>query len=137
ILQYRFDNAIALSRQCIDEFPQAAICFETLGEARSFAMVREDKLLKVRRSEEDWLHAVELDSDNVRARIQLIRYYRLVPWILGGSKRSWLWRRVHRTRHDDRDEDDLGESLHHPSPDSRLQSCEKWLVSHFSTHIAV
>ncbi len=92
ILQYRFDNAIALSRQCIDEFPQAAICSETLGEARSFAMVREDKLMKqvklARRSRDDWLHAVELDSDNVRARIQLIRYYRLVPWILGGSKRK-------------------------------------------------
>lgn len=92
ILQYRFDDAIELSRQCIDEFPQAAICFETLGEARSFAMVREDKLLKqvklARRSADDWLHAVELDSTNVRARIQLIRYYRLVPWILGGSKRK-------------------------------------------------
>ncbi|MEJ2133379.1 MAG: tetratricopeptide repeat protein, partial [Gammaproteobacteria bacterium] len=92
ILEYRFDDAMTISQRCIDQFPTASICFETLGEARSFAMVREDKIFKqvklMHRSVDDWLHAVELDPKNVRARILLIRYYRIAPWILGGSKRK-------------------------------------------------
>ena len=92
ILQYRFGHALDLSRQCIEQFPQSAICFESLGEARSLGLVREDRMLRqiklANRAVDDWLHAVELDPDNIRARIQLIRYYRLAPWILGGSKRK-------------------------------------------------
>lgn len=91
-LNYRFDQGMKVSRQCIERFPEAALCFESLGEARALGLVREDRLLKqiriARDSRGDLLHAVALDPNDIRARIQLIRFYAMAPFIIGGSERK-------------------------------------------------
>jgi tetratricopeptide (TPR) repeat protein len=74
----------------VAQFSRAAICHEAKGEADLIGLVLQGGILSkvgaARRARKALEQAVKLDDHNVRARLLLVRFYTLAPWILGGSK---------------------------------------------------
>lgn len=90
VVQGKLDVARKVADACLDQFAQEAICHEASGETDLIGLVLQGGILKkigaARNARKALEQAVELDNQNVRARLLLVRFYTLAPWILGGSK---------------------------------------------------
>ena len=83
-------QARQLAGRCTRSHPQHAVCYEAAGEAALIQLIVDGGVLKkigaARGARKSLEKAVELDPDNLRARVLLVRFYSLAPWLLGGSK---------------------------------------------------
>lgn len=83
--------ALDLASRCLKVAAQASICHEVRGEAISLELLDSGLLQQyglARQARSAWERAVELDPNNLRARLLLLRYYRQAPWIAGGSRKK-------------------------------------------------
>ena len=84
-------HALDLASRCLEVAIAESICHEVWGEASSLELLDGglfEQYRLARQAKAAWERAVDLDPDNLRARMLLLRYYRQAPWIAGGSKRK-------------------------------------------------
>ncbi len=88
----QMEAAQAIAGECVQRFPESSLCHEALGEATILEVLMGGNVLEllsaVRTTRKAWERAIELDPDNTRASLLLLRFYRQVPWIAGGSTRK-------------------------------------------------
>ncbi len=89
---YRADTGQRLAQRCLELYPRSSRCHEVAGEAFAILLAQESDTFKqmsqASRAKRSWQEAVELDPHNMRAHLMLMRYYRLAPMLIGGSKRA-------------------------------------------------
>ena len=92
VVQGQLKAARTHSQRCQQNFPKHSICHEARGETELVGLILERGVLSkfgiARRARKTLERAVELDSQNMRARLLLVRFYSLAPWIVGGSKKQ-------------------------------------------------
>jgi tetratricopeptide (TPR) repeat protein len=87
----KYDVAITLAKQCIRSHPQNGACHEALGNGLSVSAEQNglmegiSSLGTIRSSFEK---AIELDPNNVNAKVSLMTFYLEVPGLLGGSRKK-------------------------------------------------
>lgn len=90
IMQGELDAALKLTDACVDQFPRSARCYEAKGEAELIRLIVKGgifgKIGAARGARKALETAVELDPANLRARLLLVRFHTLAPWLLGGRK---------------------------------------------------
>jgi predicted Zn-dependent protease len=90
ILQGQLETASSVATKCQQQFPRETLCYEVKGEAELVKLLLQGGVLRkigaARSARKALERAVEYDAENMRARILLVRYYTLAPWLLGGSK---------------------------------------------------
>ena len=90
VVRGQLDQGKSLAERCRDAFSDNSLCYEASGETDLIRLILEGGILSkigsARRAKKSLQRAVELDPENLRARLLLVRYYVLAPWILGGSK---------------------------------------------------
>lgn len=92
ILRGDLVDAGETAASCIARWPESSLCHEAKGEWSMVRLVVEGNVFKQlgssRTARRHLERAVELDPDNLRARVLLVRFYSLAPWIAGGSTRK-------------------------------------------------
>ncbi len=90
VLQGQLETASNAATACQQQFPREALCHEAKGEAELVKLLLHGGILRkigaARSARKALERAVEYDAKNMRARILLVRFYTLAPWLLGGSK---------------------------------------------------
>lgn len=90
VLQGQLEAASSAASACQEKFPREALCYEARGETELVKLLLQGGILRkigaARSARKALERAVEYDTENMRARILLVRFYTLAPWLLGGSK---------------------------------------------------
>lgn|GEM_PF-3132923 len=90
VLQGHLETARSAATVCQHKFPRETLCYEAKGEAELVILLLQGGVLRkigaARSARKALERAVEYDAENMRARILLVRFYTLAPWLLGGSK---------------------------------------------------
>jgi tetratricopeptide (TPR) repeat protein len=82
------DEAVALGERAVEQFPGDAALWLSLGEAYGAKALTASPVVRLRfakKCKAAFQKAVELDSENVDARVALFTYYFEAPGIAGGS----------------------------------------------------
>lgn len=91
-LRSQVDQARAIAARCRASFPDSSLCYEAEGEAAILEVLIGGNVFEllgaVRTARRAWERAIEIDPDNMRASLLLLRFYREVPWIAGGSSKK-------------------------------------------------
>jgi tetratricopeptide (TPR) repeat protein len=83
-------DAGSTAERCVSRWPESSLCHEVKGEWAMVNLVVQGNVFKQlgdsRKARRSLERSVELDPDNLRARVLLVRYYSLAPWFIGGGK---------------------------------------------------
>lgn len=90
VLQGQLEVARRAADECRQKFPDETLCYEAKGETELVTLLLQGGILRkigaARSARKALEQAVAYDKKNMRARILLVRFYTLAPWLLGGSK---------------------------------------------------
>lgn len=87
----KYEAAISLAKQCVHNHPQNAACHEALGNALGVNAEQGslmDALGSLGTIRDSFEKAIELDPDNINARVSLMTFYLEVPGLMGGSSKQ-------------------------------------------------